>query len=88
MSDLNKNQEKKLISILLFIDFREAFDLVDINFLLRKLFHYGFSNDSLDLIKSYFTNRKQPVKIDEIKSDIVNMNLGVPQGSVLGPLFF
>ena len=47
-----------------------------------------FSNDSLDLIKSYFTNRKQHVKIDEIKSDIVNMNLGVPQGSVLGPLFF
>ena len=56
--------------------------------MLRKLFHYDFCNDSLDLIKSYFSNRNQHVKSDEIKSDIVNMNLGVPQGSVLGPIYF
>ena len=42
ISDLNVNRNKKLINILLFIDFRKAFDLVDSRMLLRKLFHFGF----------------------------------------------
>ena len=42
ISDLNVNRNKKLIKILLFIDFKKAFDLVDSKMLLRKLFHYGF----------------------------------------------
>ena len=88
LSDLNKNQEKKLISILLFIDYRKAFDLISLKLLIRKLFHYGFNNDALDLVKCYFTNRKQHIKIQDIFSDEVDIDLGVPQGSVLGPLFF
>ena len=88
ISEINNNQASKLITILLFIDFRKAFDLVDTKLLLRKLFHYGFDNDSLELISNYFTNRKQHMKLGVNYSNEANINLGVPQGSVLGPLLF
>jgi len=51
------------------------------------LFHYGFSNVS-DLIKNYFFNRQQKIKIKDTFSDLLLNLLGVPQGSVQGPLFF
>ena len=61
---------------------------MDSDLLIKKLFHYGFSNDSLDLIKNYFFNRQQKVKVKDSFSDLLLNLLGVPQGSVLGPLFF
>jgi hypothetical protein len=54
--NLNLNRDKRLISLLLFIDFRKAFDLVDSRKLLRKLFHYGFDNSAINLIANYFTD--------------------------------
>ncbi len=57
ISFLNETKNKKLIALLLFIDFKKAFDLVDSDLLIKKLFHYGFSNDSLDLTKNYFFNK-------------------------------
>ena len=80
--------DKKLVDILLFIDFKKAFDLVDVNLLLQKLFHYGFDNAALNIIRDYFTFRQQLVKIKRTKSDFKQIRLGVPQGSILGPLFF
>ena len=88
LSDMNKIRDLGLIGLFLFIDFRKAFDLVNSDLLLHKLFHYGFSNEALALIKSYFTNRQQLVKINDCKSSLQPIKLGVPQGSVLGPLFF
>jgi hypothetical protein len=88
ISYLNENRNSKAISLLLFIDFRKAFDLVDSKKLLRKLFHYGFDNSALELITNYFTDRQQTVKYDKKKSPMLGIRLGVPQGSVLGPLFF
>ena len=88
ISYLNENRNKKAISLLLFIDFRKAFDLVDTQKLLRKLFHYGFSNSALQLIANYFSDRYQSVKYDKKMSPLLKILLGVPQGSVLGPLFF
>ncbi len=88
MTDLNKIKDKRLIALLLFIDFRKAFDLVDAGKLLLKLFHYGFDNSSLELIKNYFSQRTQTVKFNNSSSSLESINLGVPQGSVLGPLFF
>ena len=77
-----------MTALLLFIDFRKAFDLVDSNLLLLKLFHYGFDNNSMLLIANYFSNRAQTVKYNIVLSPYEPINLGVPQGSVLGPLFF
>ena len=78
----------KMIAILLLIDFRKAFDLVDSNLLILKLFHYGFGNSALNLVKNYFENREQIVKIGRTTSSTAPLSLDVPQGSCLGPLFF
>ncbi|CAF0989180.1 unnamed protein product [Brachionus calyciflorus] len=88
ISEINNIRSKRLIGLLLFIDFRKAFDTIDSQLLLIKLRKYGFSNSAINLIKSYFDNRVQFVKIDEFKSDPLEVKLGVPQGSVLGPLLF
>ena len=83
ISYLNENRNKRAISLLLFIDFRKAFDLVDTKILLRKLFHYGFSKAALDLIANYFQDRSQSVKYDKKMSPFLKIILGVPQG-ILG----
>ena len=88
LSDMNEILHEKLIALFLFIDFRKAFDLVDSDLLLLKLFHYGFSNSALALVKDYFSGRKQVVKFGSSISSFKDLQLGVPQGSVLGPLFF
>ena len=83
-----ENRDKRLINCLLFVDFKKAFDMIDRKLLLQKLFEYDFINSAISLIESYFSNRKQMVRIGENKSDFIDVNLGVPQGSVLGPLLF
>ena len=73
----------------IFIDFSKAFDTIRHNILLEKLYHYGGRGVAHDLISSYLSNRKQFVYYDrECYSAVEDINVGVPQGSVLGPLFF
>lgn len=72
----------------LYIDFCKAFDLVDHDILLEKMKRYNFSNDSLSWFSSYFSDRKQCVKINKTMSDQLPINTGVPQGSIMGPLSF
>ena len=69
-----------------FIDFKKAFDYVNPDLLLLKLFHYGFDNKALALLRDYFTGRTQQTRIGTIFSEFSPLLLGVPQGSVLGPL--
>jgi hypothetical protein len=88
ISYINENRNKNSITLLLFIDFRKAFDLVDSKKLLRKLVHYGFDNSAIKLITNYFLDRFQGVKFKTEISPLMSILLGVPQGSVLGPLFF
>ncbi|CAF0968929.1 unnamed protein product, partial [Brachionus calyciflorus] len=84
----NSIKSKRLIGLFLFIDFKKAFDTVDQKLLLLKLRKYGFSDMALRLMENYFIDRKQFVKIANEKSDFMCCDLGVPQGSVLGPLLF
>ena len=72
-----------------FVDLKKAFDTVDHNILLQKLNHYGVQ-EQLDLkwFESYLSNRKQFTRIDGVDSSIQKINIGVPQGSCLGPLLF
>ena len=73
----------------IFIDFSKAFDTIQHNILLDKLYHYGVRGVAYELISSYLSNRKQFVYYDsECYSAVEDINVGVPQGSVLGPLFF
>ena len=85
---VTKNLESKKISAVLFMDLKSAFDTVNHSILLKKLDHYGFRNNVLNLLASYLSNRKQFVKSGDIESSLLAVVCGVPQGSVLGPLLF
>ena len=78
---------RKLVGIL-FLDLKRAFETIDRNILLIKLSKYGISGVVLKWFKSYLTNRKQRVKYNKEFSDEINIDYGVPQGSVLGPILF
>ncbi|KAA5659598.1 reverse transcriptase family protein, partial [Pseudomonas aeruginosa] len=71
-----------------FCDLSKAFDCVEHNTLLRKLHHYGIRGVSLELIKSYLSGRIQKVDVKGKRSSGVLLNMGVPQGSILGPFLF
>ena len=72
-----------------FIDFSKAFNTIRHDILLHKLKHYGIRGLAHDLISDYLSNRKQFVIYDsKTCSDLLPVSIGVPQGSVLGPLFF
>ena len=71
----------------LFLDISAAFDKVWHNGLLTKLEQIGISGAFLTIFQSYLSNRKQCVVVDGIKSDLLEIQAGVPQGSRLGPLF-
>ena len=70
------------------LDLSAAFDLVPPDILLKKLEIYGLEKEFLAWIESYLTNRHQAVWIDHVLSDFLPCDVGVPQGSNLGPLFF
>lgn len=71
-----------------FFDLAKAFDCMNQEILIQKLIFYGFDKNSIALMKSYFTNRKQFVLLKGTKSKETNIKHGVPQGSILGPLLF
>ena len=85
---LINNLENGEMSAVLFIDLKSAFDTIDIDILLQKMEHYGIRNNVFRLLKSYLTDRKQYVNCGDLKSEILSVLCGVPQGSVLGPLLF
>ena len=72
----------------IFLDLSKAFDTLNFNILLNKLQYYGIHGIALSLFKSYLTNRFQYVQFENSESDLLEIKTGIPQGSILGPLFF
>ena len=72
----------------IFLDFSKAFDSINHQILLSKLNKSGFRGITNQWFKSYLTNRKQYVTINDISSDMQTITHGVPQGSILGPVLF
>ena len=76
------------ISCSLYLDLKKAFDTVSFEILLKKMRVIGIRGSVLKILESYLNNRKQVVKINETVSQKQNIGMGVPQGSILGPLLF
>jgi hypothetical protein len=76
---LDKNQY--IAAVLM--DLSKAFDCLPHNILLDKLSAYGVSSHSVALLKSYLSNRKQQLKVNNVPSGWTDIHKGVPQGSIL-----
>ena len=85
---ITKSIDSGDIVINLFVDLRKAFDTVSHSILVKKLHAYGKRSIILELCASYLQNRTQLVTYDGEKSETKHITCGVPQGSILGPLFF
>ena len=82
------NIDNDKVTGLVFIDYKKAFDLIDHQLLLSKLKALGVNETSLPLFRHYLSGRSQYVNIDRCHSTKRSVMLGVPQGSILGPILF
>ena len=73
---------------LAYVDLKKAFDTVSHNIFLGKLNNYGIRGVTHTLIHSNLDYRLQFVSINQNQSNLKPTNVGVPQGSSLGPMFF
>ena len=72
----------------IYVDYSKAFDTLDHVILCKKLERYGMCGNVVEWCRSYLQFRKQRVKVNDQISDEADITYGVPQGSILGPLFF
>ncbi len=81
--------DKQEVTFVIMLDLSAAFDTVDYAVLLERLEkRLGVTGQVLDWIKSYLIGRRQCVKINGETSEEIELECGVPQGSVLGPILF
>jgi len=82
------NIDNGYVTAALFLDLKKAFDTVDHSLLIRKLNSTGIKGKELNWFVSYLNDRTQAVKIGNSLSTFRQVQVGVPQGSILGPLLF
>ena len=86
--EILKNMDDKKVSVIILLDMSKAFDSVCHDLMLSKLCRIGVSNAACNWFGSYLSQRNQIVNIANCISDPLPLSVGVPQGSILGPVLF
>ena len=85
---MRRNMDQGILTGAVFIDFRKAFDTVNRDLLLQKLFYMSVLDKELAWFKDYLHHRTQVLDFQGVSSDPGPISIGVSQGSILGPLLF
>ena len=88
MEDWKQAADKNQLISILSTDMSKAFDSLSHSLIIKKLEAYGFSSCSISLMRSFFENRQNRVKLNDITSEWKKMERGCPQGSSFGPLLW
>ena len=88
VQDMYNSIDDRMSMPCVFIDYSKAFDTLDHDIFCKKLKYYGIGENVISWCRFYLTHRKQTVKNGNFESDLADITCGVPQGSILGPLFF
>lgn len=88
MDDIITSKDNNKNVLMCFLDIQKCFDTINHKLLLTKLKRYGIKDNSLDWFSSYLTNRKQTVTCNGSLSPLLDISIGIPQGSGLGPVLF
>jgi hypothetical protein len=70
------------------LDLTAAFDVVNINLLIRRLKNLGLPEDWMELLEAWLQNRAAFVEVSADRSMLYDVNIGTVQGSILGPVLF
>ena len=88
LQHLSSGLQQQTASLVIYIDFTRAFDQLWHDGLIYKLHRMNCPRELVIFIREYLRNRKCYLELNRIKSNIFDLEKGVPQGSCLGPILF